>query len=180
MKVGSCGRLTIVTADAFDQLALIAEISATFLGFIAVFLILSDKEGRFHESDKHFVQALVLTAAYTIILALTPGALSFIMAGDVLWTSSLGIAAALGMASAVFQARVQLKMTPEEAAKIHPGWHFAAWGISFIALSLIIAGLLGFADPVGMLIGTLSLGVFLALLLFIACHLVFFLRYCCL
>jgi hypothetical protein len=168
MKVGSCGRLTIVTADAFDQLALIAEISATFLGFIAVFLILSDKEGRFHESDKHFVQALVLTAAYTIILALTPGALSFIMAGDVLWTSSLGIAAALGMASAVFQARVQLKMTPEEAAKIHPGWHFAAWGISFIALSLIIAGLLGFADPVGMLIGTLSLGVFLALLLFIA------------
>ena len=32
-----------MTADAFDQLALIAEISATFLGFIAVFLILSGK-----------------------------------------------------------------------------------------------------------------------------------------
>jgi len=168
MKVGRCGRVTIVTADAFDQLALIAEISATFLGFIAVFLILSDKEGRFDESDKHFVQALVLTAAYTIILALTPGALSFIMAGDVLWTFALGIAAVLTVASAVFQGRVQLKMTPEEAAKIHWGWHFAAWGISFIAALLIIGGLLGFADPVGMFIGTMSLGVFLALLLFIA------------
>ena len=157
-----------MTADAFDQLALIAEISATFLGFIAVFLILSGKEGRFHESDKHFVQALVLAAAYSIILALTPGALSFIMAGDVLWTLSLGIAAVLGVASAVFQARVQLKMTPEEAVKIHSGWHFAAWGMSFIASLLIIAGLLGLADPVGMFIGTLSLAVFLALLLFIA------------
>jgi hypothetical protein len=47
MKVGRCGRVTIVTADAFVQLALIAEISATFLGFIAVFLILSDKGGGF-------------------------------------------------------------------------------------------------------------------------------------
>jgi len=168
MNVGSYGRVTIVTADAFDQLALIAEISATFLGFIAVFLVLSDKEGRFYASDKHFVQALVLTAAYTIILALTPGALSFFMAGDVLWTLSLGIAAVLGVASAVFQARVQLQMTPEEAAKIHSGWHLAAWGISIIASLLIIAGLLGFADPVAMFIGTLSLGVFLALLLFIA------------
>jgi hypothetical protein len=168
MKVGSCGRVTIVTADAFDQLALIARISTTFLGFIALFLILTDKKGRFHESDKHFVQALVLIAAYTIILALTPGALSFIMAGDVLWTLSLGIAAVLWMASMVFQARVQLKMTPEQAAKIHSGWHFAAWGTSTIALLLIISGLLGFADPVGMFIGTLSLGVFLALLFFIA------------
>jgi hypothetical protein len=157
-----------VTADAFDQLALIAEISTTFLGFVAVFLVLSNKEGRFHESDKHFVQALVLAAAYSIILALTPGALSFFMAGDVLWTLSLGIAAILGVASAVFQARVQLKMTPEEAAKIHSGWHFATWGISFIALLLIFSGLLGFADPVGMFIGTVSLGVLLALLLFIA------------
>ena len=78
-----------MTTDAFDQLALIAEISATFLGFIAVFLIFSDKDGRFHESDKHFVQALVLAAAYSIILALTPGALSFFLDGDVLWTLSL-------------------------------------------------------------------------------------------
>jgi hypothetical protein len=52
------------------------------------------------------------------------------MAGDVLWTFSLGIAAVLGMASAVFQVRGQLKMTPEEAAKIHWGWHFTAWGMS--------------------------------------------------
>jgi len=167
VRVGS-GRVTIVTGGAFDQLATIAEISAVFLGFISVFLILSDKEGRLYESDKHFVQAFVLAAAYTIILALTPGALSFFMAGDVLWTLSLGIAAVLGMASAVFQARVQLRMTPEEAAKIHWGWHFAGWGICIIASLLIIAGLLGFADPVGMFIGTMSLGVFLALLLFIA------------
>jgi hypothetical protein len=61
-----------------------------------------------------------------------------------------------------------LKMTPEEASKIHSGWHFAAWGIFIISSMLIIAGLLGFADPVGMFIGTLSLGIFLALLLFIA------------
>ena len=58
-------------------------------------------------------------------------------------------------------------MTPEEAAKIHWGWHFGAWGMSIIGMALIIAGLLGFADPVGMFIGAMSLGVFIALLSFI-------------
>jgi hypothetical protein len=158
----------MVSADVLDQLAIIAEISVAFLGFIAVFLILSNREGKFDESDRHFVQALVLTAAYTIILALTPGALRFVVVGDALWTLSFGIAAVLGVASGVFQARVQLKMTPEEAAKIHWGWHLTAWGISAIASLLIIAGLFGFADPVGLYIGTMSLGVLLALLLFIA------------
>lgn len=157
-----------MTVDAFDQLAVYAEISATFLGFIAVFLIFSDKDGRFRESDKHFVQGLVLVGAYTIILALTPGALSFFIAGDVLWTFSLGFAAVLGTTSAVFQVRIQLNMTPEEAAKIHPGWHFAAWGMFIISSILIIAGLFGFADPAGMFIGAMLLGIFLCLLLFIA------------
>jgi hypothetical protein len=160
--------VTIVTADAFVQLALIAELSATFLGFIAVFLILSDKGGRFHESDRHFVQGLVLIATTTIIAALTPGALSFLMAGDALWMLSLGIAAVLGAVSGVFQARCQFKMTPEEAAKIHSGWHFTGWGIAIIASLLLIAGLLGFANPVGMFIGAMSLSVLLALLFFIA------------
>ena len=97
-----------MTGGAFNQLEVIASISATLLGFIAVFLILSNKDGKFIESDKHFVQALVLITAYTIILALTPGALSFFLAGDVLWTLSLGIAAVLGVASTVFQMRVQI------------------------------------------------------------------------
>ena len=57
--------------EAFDQLALIAEIAVALLGFLAVFIALSNKEGRFAESDRHFIQALVLCAALTIILSLT-------------------------------------------------------------------------------------------------------------
>jgi len=44
---------------AFDQLDLVAEIAAALLGFIAVFLALSKSDGRFSESDRHFIQALV-------------------------------------------------------------------------------------------------------------------------
>lgn len=157
-----------MTANAFDQLAVISGISATFLGFIAVFLVFSNREGRFSESDKHFIQGLVLIASYTIIIALMPGALSFLVAGNVLWTLSLGFAAVLATASSVFQLRIQLKMTAEEAAKIHWGWHFVSWAVTIIGVLLIIAGLLGLADPRGMFIGLASMSVILSLWLFIA------------
>jgi hypothetical protein len=41
--------------DAFDQLNLVAEIAAALIGFIAVFLALSKTDGRFSESDRHFI-----------------------------------------------------------------------------------------------------------------------------
>ena len=46
--------------NELELLGLIAEIAATLLGFIAVFLALSNEEGRFSAADRHFIQAIVL------------------------------------------------------------------------------------------------------------------------
>ena len=53
--------------EPFDQLDLVAEIAAALLGFIAIFLALSKKDGRFTESDRHFIQAFVFSASIAII-----------------------------------------------------------------------------------------------------------------
>ena len=58
--------------DEFDQLNLVAEIAVALLGFIAVFLALSKPDGRFADSDWHFIQAKVMNGALAIVLALSP------------------------------------------------------------------------------------------------------------
>ncbi len=92
------------TVDAFDQRALIAQISATLLGFVAVFTVLANQDSPFAESDKHFIQAFVVSGSYAIFLSLVPGLLSYWLSGDTLWRVSLGFAAMLGTVATLFQA----------------------------------------------------------------------------
>jgi len=154
--------------DAFSHLAVIAQVSATLLGFIAVFIVLSRDDGRFSESDKHFIQAMVLSGAYAFAVSLIPGTVSYFLSATALWMLSLGIAVLIGLASMAYQAWEQIRMSREEAAKIHWAWHLIAWGIGFVMAALLFAGLLGWAPPDAMYVTSATLSVILALWSFIA------------
>jgi hypothetical protein len=71
--------------EAFDQLDLVAEIAIALLGFVAIFLALSRADGRFAESDRHFIQALVLGSALAIILALAPRSIILFVTDASVW-----------------------------------------------------------------------------------------------
>lgn len=128
--------------EPFDQLGLIAEIAAALLGFIAIFLALSRADGRFSESDRHFIHALVLTSSLAIILALAPRAISLFATGNPVWFISSLLALFLGALIMFMQGRQQLRMTREEAAQIHWIWHIGAWALGGAVAILIVLGLL--------------------------------------
>ena len=158
----------MATADAFDQLTLVAEISAALLGFIAVFLVLSNREGRFAESDRHFIQALVLTGTLAIILALVPRGLSFFVHGEEIWEVSLIVAMVLAAVNIPYQVRSQLKMSKEEAARIHWGWHVTLWGMGSLVIIFLVVGILGLADAMGVYTAATGFTVLIALGSFVA------------
>ncbi|MFN3230940.1 MAG: hypothetical protein ACE363_02135 [Alphaproteobacteria bacterium] len=154
--------------DRFEQLRFLAEISATLLGFIAVFLILSNQRGRFSESDRHFVQAMISSGSMAVLAAIIPSGLSLFVTGDLLWTIALALAATLAVPAMFLQLKHQLVMSEEEAAKIHWGWHAAAWGMGLAAFALIVLGLIGLGDSDAMYVAAVSLIVVLALWSFVS------------
>ena len=127
--------------EPFDQLDLVAEIAAALLGFIAVFLALSKADGRFAESDRHFIQALVLNSTLAIILAIAPRPFSLFVPESSVWYATTILALGLGSVMVVLQVRLQLRMSREEAAQIQPIWHIIAWGLAAVAATLFILGL---------------------------------------
>ena len=116
--------------EPYDQLELVAEIAAALLGFIAIFLALSRTDGRFSESDRHFIQALVLSSSLAIILAITPRAIGLYELDKSVWFIASLLALSLGSLAMLLQARLQLGMRREEAAKIHWLWHIGAWALA--------------------------------------------------
>ena len=125
----------------FDQLELVAEIAAALLGFFAIFQALSTREGRFTESDRHFVQALVMSSSIAIIVAMTPRVISLFGTIESIWQIATAVALTLGSVAIVMQARQQLRMTREEAAQIHWLWHVGAWVLAIVAAVFFTLGL---------------------------------------
>ncbi len=154
--------------EAFDQLDMVAEIAAALLGFIAVFLALSKTDGRFSESDRHFIQALVTTAALAIIFSLTPRAFSLFTGAANVWYAATILAVTTGSLSAYLQARQQLRMSRDEAAKIHWVWHFLAWALSVSGGILLVLALFDSANTAAYYVGGVSLMIPLCLWVFIA------------
>jgi len=104
---------------AFEQLDLVAEISVSLLGFIAIFLALSKTDGRFSASDRHFIQALVMSSALAIVLALAPRSIGLFIADVSVWYVASMLAIVLGSLTMFLQLWQQLRMTRDEAAQIH-------------------------------------------------------------
>jgi len=127
--------------DEYEQLDLVAEIAAALLGFFAVFFALSKADGRFAESDRHFIQALVLSATVAIVLALSPRAISLFVSDASAWLPATILAIVLGSLAMFLQARLQLQMSHDEATQIHWLWHFVAWMLGICAAILFVLGL---------------------------------------
>jgi len=123
--------------DVYEQLGLIAEISATLLGFIAVFLALSKEDGKFSESDRHFVQAQVLCCTYAIVFGLVPGALARIFSEQQAWELALYGAIACAIVVTVLMAWEQARMSWEESRAVHWLWHVPPWTMGVIALLML-------------------------------------------
>ncbi len=154
--------------EAFDQLDMVAEIAAALLGFIAVFLALSKTDGRFSESDRHFIQALVTTAALAIIFSLTPRAFSLFTGDANVWYAATILAITIGSLNMLLQARQQLRMSRDEAVQIHWVWHWLAWPIAVSGGILWVLALIDSANTAAYYVGGVSLMIPLCLWVFIA------------
>ncbi len=154
--------------DGFDQLNLVAEIAAALLGFVAVFLALSKTDGRFSESDRHFIQALVTTAALAIIFSLAPRSISLFTGDANVWYAATILAITMGSLNALLAARQQLRMSRDEAVQIHWVWHFLAWTLSVSGGILLVLALFDSANIAAYYVGAVSLMIPLCLWVFIA------------
>ena len=138
-----------MTNNPFDYLQFLGEVSVTLLGFVAIFLVLSNREGRFSAADRHFVQAMVVPGAITVVAAVLPSVLSFVLAGAAIWHTAAAIVIVVGLVASAIQMRAQLAMPEEEAASIHWGWHVIAWGMGLVSLLFLLAGWAGLANRGG-------------------------------
>ena len=153
--------------QAFDQLNLVAEVAAALLGFIAVFLALSRADGRFSQSDRHFIQALVLTSAIAIILAMAPRSISLFVADELVWHSASILAISLGAMAVLLQISLQLRMESDEAVQIHWLWHFSTWMISFVVGIFFVLAIFDSERTAAFYVSGVSLMIPLCLLVFI-------------
>ena len=153
--------------DAFDQLNLVAEISAALIGFIAVFLALSKSDGRFSESDRHFIQALVITSALAIVYALLPRAISLFNDDGSIWRTASIVAVVFGSVAMFLQARQQLHMSRGEAAQIHWLWHIVAWALSLFVAVLFVLALLDSTRTIAYYVSGVSMMIPLCLWVFV-------------
>jgi len=154
--------------NEFDQLSLIAEIAAALLGFIAVFIALSKSDGRFAASDRHFIQAMVMTAALAIVLALVPRALALFVSDSDVWRIAAAGGIVFGSVAMVLQARQQIGMSREEAEKIHWLWHAVAWLLAGMSAVMFILTLTNTARASAYFVAGVTVMVLLSLTVFIA------------
>ena len=153
--------------EAFNQLDLVAEIAAALLGFIAVFLALSNTDGRFSESDRHFIQALVTTSALAIIFSLAPRSISLFTGDANVWYAATILAITLGSLTMLVQARQQLRMSRDEAVQIHWVWHLIAWTLAISCGILFVLALFDSANITAYYVAGVSLMTPLCLWVFI-------------
>ena len=154
--------------NPFVQLGLVAEIAATYLGFIAVFIVFSRDDGRFAESDKHFVQGLVVTATSAIVFALLPRVLVNFYPDKLVWNYSLLSMLIIGTIVTAYQAWSQFVMSEEEAKKVHWGWHFVGWAIAVAMMLLVVAGVVRLLPTTGAYVAAVTSLILVSIWTFIA------------
>ncbi len=139
----------------YDHLGLIAEIAATLLGFVSIFLVLSGKNGRFSKSDRHFIQAFVLCSAFAIMFGILPGVLSTISSDAFAWHTSRNLGLVCAVVITYIMLRHQLTMSSEESSDYSWWWHIPSWSLGSLGTAF---NLMTFLQP-QYLTGYFTLGV---------------------
>ena len=153
---------------AMEQLQGVAQIAATYSGFIAVFIAFVNKDGRFSADDAHFVQAMVLGTIGTIILALSPPVLGLMMARERVWFVVTSAAVIAGIPTTIYQAWLQSRPLPENTPQIPIGWHVPGWALGFCALACFFAALLMPAIREGLYVAGVTISLTISIWCFIA------------
>lgn len=153
--------------DEFDQLDLVAQIAATLLGFIAIFLALSKPDGRFPASDRHFIQALVMSTTAAIIFSIAPRSINLFFTSESIWRASSVMAIVLGAPVVFLQAQQQIRMSRDEAAQIDWFWHLGAWFLAIASSAMFLLALFDGVRTAAYYVGGVSILVPLSLWVFI-------------
>jgi hypothetical protein len=153
---------------AMEQLQGLAQIAATYSGFIAVFIAFVNKDGRFSADDAHFVQAMVLGTIGTIILALAPPVLGLMMPRQQVWFSVTVFAVVGGVPAALYQAWTQRRIDKADVRQVHVAWHVPGWALGFCALACFVVALLKPELREGMYVAGVTLSLTISIWCFIA------------
>jgi hypothetical protein len=154
--------------NAMEQLNALAQIAATYSGFIAVFLAFVPKEGRFATSDAHFVQAMVLGTIGTMMLALAPAAMSLIVPERTVWFDMTLFALIAGIPSTGFQAWQQAREAADKSDKTPVFWHVPGWVLGLSSLACFIAAMAQPEVRAGYYVAGVSLSLAISIWCFIA------------
>ena len=127
--------------NAIDQLGLLAEIAATFLGFIAVFLAVSGRDGRFAAGDGHFVQGLVLSCSLVILLGMAPGVAFLSFSAEQVWPVASAVAAACISMEGLYVGWTQSRIHQRDEEHLHFLWHVPSWSFAGLALGAMVVAI---------------------------------------
>ena len=150
------------------QFGLLAELAIALLGFIAVFTIFARTDGKFADSDKHFIQAMVLNCAGISALAVLPRVLSHIVESERVWEICVATGLVLGTIIATHIARDQIRMSKEEAEKVHVMWHVVGWSLGTLAFAFLISPYFGWLSFLAAFMAAMSMLFFNAMWCFVA------------
>lgn len=153
---------------ALEQLVGIAQIAATYSGFIAIFIAFVGKDGRFASSDGHFVQAMVLSTIGVIVLALAPPALSLVLPEASMWFDMTLFAVIGGLPSVAFQAWQQVREARDKTQRIAATWHVPGWLFGIGAFACFFAGLIRPEMRAGFYVSGVTLTLAVSIWCFIA------------
>ena len=121
--------------NAFTQLTTIASLSAGFIGFIALFVVLTDKDVEFSKADVLFIRMLVLAMLGALICSLLPGTLSLLMKQHY-WSVAAAISVLVVLPGLILTIRHHLQLRRNSTDGSQTVWHIASYYTSISGLIL--------------------------------------------
>ena len=115
---------------------LVTEIAAASLGFIAIFIAVSNDKGRFTGSDRHFIKAQVLASSTAMVVSLSPSTLMLFVSEAAAWNYTLYLNLSLGSVMGILMGLEQkhVILNREEGESLL--WHIPPWSIALCLFTL--------------------------------------------
>ena len=123
----------------------VAQLGATFVGFVAIFLIFVRKDGRFSPAEALRIRALIYTSLLVVLTSLIPVMMSFVVSEGALWQISAQLALLLGLISIADVVRAHLAMTKADRAELVLLHAVITYGLALAATALVAALAFGLA-----------------------------------
>ena len=133
-----------------EELRLIAEVGVALAGLIAIFLVLTGRDGRFSAAESLHVRSLLASSACVVGFALVPLVLGlYIDSEPAIWRTSSGVCFVVGLLVCADFARIQFSMRPGERWGLSFGSFLGIWVLVVCALVLFAINLVGLAGGPG-------------------------------